>query len=97
MNEETTMSLQLKCVEFVGGPLDGYLEVIDPENIRCTDMIRLTINENIVMAIGGEQPGPKRPPTSVVYYERTLTNDEYRYYYLGSTYPSEPHNVSDWV
>jgi hypothetical protein len=91
------MSLQLKCVEFMGGPLDGYLEVIDPESIQCSDMIRLTINENIIKAIGGEHPGPKRPPTSIVYYERMLNNQDCRYHFLGSTYPSEPENAADWV
>lgn len=91
------MSVQLKCVEFLGGPLDGYLEVIDPDNIRCSDMIRLTINENIIMAIGGEPPGPKRPPTSVVFYERVLSRQEFRYHYLGSTYPNEPLQATDWV
>jgi len=91
------MSLQVKCVEFVGGPLDGYTEVVDGENVTCSDMIRLTINENIVLAISGERPGPKRRPTSVVFYERLFANQECRYHYLGSTYPSEPDNTGDWV
>lgn len=91
------MSLQLKCVEFIGGPLDGYMEVIDSEAIACSELIRLSINENIVMALGGERPRTKRPPTSVVFYERMLDNQECRYHYLGSTYPSEPIDATEWV
>jgi hypothetical protein len=91
------MSLQLKCVEFIGGPLDGYLEVIDARNIHCSEMLRLAINENSVLVICGDLPGPKRPPTRVVYYERILNHDEYRYNYLGAAYPSKPTKQSDWV
>jgi hypothetical protein len=80
---------QVRRVEFIGGPLDGYQEGLRQEDLAETFAIPVTAFALAALA-GSKVIGQRRDPTSVAVYELESTlDDPVRYFFLGAASPEQ--------
>lgn len=80
---------QLRQVEFIGGPLDGYCEKLREDDLAETFAIPVTAFALAALA-GSKVIGARRDPTSVAVYELDSTLETpVRYFFLGAAAPDQ--------
>ena len=90
------MAVNLEVIEFVGGPLDGFVQFIDHPLHELERFLRFPINQNVLEELNGSRAGRLKPATSVAVYELALNDNAPRYVHLGSV-QARQFAMTNWV
>ncbi|HEX4129955.1 MAG TPA: hypothetical protein VHZ24_07920 [Pirellulales bacterium] len=73
-----------QCVEFVGGPYDGYRHQIGAVAQEIAEDAALPVSENLIRAVNGEEHGPLYPYHRVALYHLSFAeNQQLQYLFVG--------------
>ena len=69
-------------LEFMGGPYDGYTQVVSIPQENLLAMVSLPVNRNVLQVIQGDPPGAESPTRTVAMYELHEAPFGWRYQFL---------------
>ena len=81
-------------VEFMGGPLDGYVQAFAATLDELAPTVALPVNENVFRMLAGKLRRPAQPSRTVALYELRFAGG-WRYHFLGSRRAAEL-NLEHW-
>jgi hypothetical protein len=77
-------------IEFIGGPYDGYRQVLTTPLNELAEIVALPVSRDIVRLFDGEARGLGAPTTSVAVYQLEVSSNKCRHRFVGAASPMLP-------
>jgi hypothetical protein len=77
-------------IEFIGGPYDGYRQVLTTTRNELAEIVALPVSQGIFRLLDGEARGPGAPTTSVAVYQLEGSGSRWRHRFVGAASPMLP-------
>jgi hypothetical protein len=78
-------------IEFVGGPFDGYGQLVSVRPDDLAPDVALPVSSSIFRLLDGQPVRKNTRPTSIAFYRQDLSDGRMRYRFLGSRSPLQLH------
>lgn len=90
------MAEEVCGIEFVGGPLDGYVHPLSFPKHWIAEFVAVPINRRIISLLGGHWDAQEKPASSVAVYRLMKIGAKWRYEFLTTTTPGD-FELDHWI